>query len=86
MSKIIEKTSKSGENIKCEVFEEYGEPFGDGKWQYRLTQTSWGDREKRYDLRKWSPNMEQFSSGLRFTDSELYDLLNAIEEALGISE
>lgn len=84
MSKIIEKTSKSGENIKCEVFEEYGEPFGEGKWQYQLTKTAWNDKEPKYDLRKWSPNGEKFSAGLTFTDAELFDLLSAIETALGM--
>lgn len=82
MSKVIENTARDGSTFKCEVFEEYGDPFGDGKWQYRLTKTSWNGKEAKYDLRKWSEDGKKFSSGLTFTDAELYDLLSVIEEAL----
>ena len=84
MSKIITKINSSGETFSCEVFEEYGEPFGDKSWQYRLTKTSWGGKDAKFDLRQWSPEGDKYSKGLTFTDSELYDLLNAIEEALGM--
>lgn len=84
MSKVIENTARDGSTFKCEVFEEYGESFGDGKWQYQLTKTAWNGKEPKFDLRKWSPDGQKFSSGLTFTDAELYDLYNAIEEALGI--
>lgn len=83
MSRVINKTNNAGENFSCEVFEEYGEPFGDKGWQFRLTKTSWNGREPKFDLRQWSPDGEKYSKGLTFTDSELYDLLSAIEEALG---
>ena len=83
--RVIEKQSKNGDLIKCEVFEEYGSPFGDGKWQYQLTKASWGDKEVKYDLRRWAPEGDKFSQGLRFTDSELYDLYSAIEEALNLN-
>lgn len=85
MSRVIEKENKNGtDKIKCEVFEEYGDPFGEGKWQYQLTKTAWNGRDPKYDLRRWSEDGQRFSSGLTFTDAELYDLYNAIEEALGI--
>lgn len=82
-SRVIEKQSRDGDTIKCEVFEEYGSPFGDSKWQYRLTKTAWNGREPKYDLRQWSSDGQKYSKGLTFTDSELYDLLSAIEDALG---
>ena len=84
MSKVIENTTRDGSTFKCEVFEEYGAPFGDGKRQYRLTKTAWNGNEAKFDLRRWSPDGQKFFSGLTFTDAELFDLLNAIEEALNV--
>lgn len=81
MSKVIKKTSKDGSEYQVEVIEDYG-AFGDGSWQYHLCRESWNGGEAKFGIRKWNSDMSKFSSGLSFTDSDLFDLLGLIEDAL----
>lgn len=65
------------------VYKDYGS-FGDGKWQKHLTLASWYDGEPKYDLRSWNEDMSKYGKGITLTDSDLYDLLNLIEDALEV--
>lgn len=65
------------------VYKDYGS-FGDGKWQKHLTLSSWYDGEPKYDLRAWNEDMSKYGKGITLTDSDLYDLLNLIEDALEV--
>lgn len=65
------------------VYKDYGS-FGDGKWQKHLTLSSWYGGEPKYDLRAWNEDMSKYGKGITLTDSDLYDLLNLIEDALEV--
>lgn len=65
------------------VYKDYGS-FGDGKWQKHLTLSSWYDGEPKYDLRAWNEDMSKYGKGITLTDSDLYDLLNLIEDVLEV--
>lgn len=56
--------------------------FGDGAWQKKLTLASWFGGEPKYDLRPWNKDMTKCGKGIVLEDSELYDLLCLIEDAL----
>lgn len=57
--------------------------FGEGKWQKHLTLCKWFDNEPKFDIRAWNPDMSKpGSGGVTLTDSEAYDLLVMLEEAL----
>jgi hypothetical protein len=52
-------------------------------WTKELNLISWNGREPKYDVREWSPEHNQMSKGITFTNEEitaLKDLLNAIKQ------
>lgn len=63
------------------VYKVFGS-FGDGAWQKKLTLASWFGGEPKYDLRPWNKDMTKYGKGIVLEDSELYDLLCLIEDAL----
>ena len=63
------------------VYKVFGS-FGDGAWQKKLTLASWFGGEPKYDLRPWNKDMTKCGKGIVLEDSELYDLLCLIEDAL----
>jgi hypothetical protein len=69
------------DELQFEIIKDFGY-FGEGKWQKHLTLTKWGDNEPKYDIRPWSPDMKKPGKGITLTDSEAYDLMTFIEEAL----
>lgn len=75
-------SKNSSDEIVFEVVEDFGS-FGDRNWMFHLTKTSFNGGEARYDLRPWNEDMTAMGKGVRFKDkSELFDLLNIIEDAL----
>ena len=63
------------------VLKDFG-AFGDGRWQKHLTLTKWGDNDPKYDIRPWNEDFTKMGRGITLTDSELFDLLSLIEDAL----
>lgn len=57
--------------------------FGEGKWQNHLTLVSWFGKEPKYDIRSWNEDMSKCGKGITLDNSELYDLMCLIEDALG---
>ena len=73
------------DELSFEVVKDFG-GFGEGKWQKHLTLTKWGDNDPKYDIRSWNEDMTQCGIGVTLTDSDLFDLLQMIEEALDCEE
>lgn len=69
------------DELSFEVVKDFG-GFGEGKWQKHLTLTKWGDNDPKYDIRSWNEDMTKCGKGVTLTDSDLFDLLQMIEEAL----
>lgn len=63
--------SKEEASIQYEIINEIGVISDDGKWRLELNRISWGKREPKYDLRKWSYGHEKMSKGVTLTDAEL---------------
>lgn len=81
--KNLDKPVVELENLK--VYKVFGS-FGDGAWQKKLTLASWFGGEPKYDLRTWNKDMTKCGKGIVLEDSELYDLLCIIEDALDCGE
>ncbi|MFI3257629.1 MAG: PC4/YdbC family ssDNA-binding protein [Spirochaetales bacterium] len=47
-------------------------------WQTKLCLVSWGNRDAKYDLRSWSPDMAKMSKGISLTAEELTSLKNIL--------
>lgn len=43
---------------------------GDKNWNLELNLISWGNREPKYDIRKWSPDHEKMSKGISMDEDE----------------
>lgn len=71
----------ANDNLEFQVIKDFGS-FGEGKWQKHLTLTKWGNNDPKYDLRSWNEDMTKCGKGVTLTDSELFDLLGMIEDAL----
>lgn len=71
----------ANDSLEFEVIKDFGS-FGEGKWQKHLTLMKWGNNDPKYDLRSWNEDMTKCGKGVTLTDSELFDLLGMIEDAL----
>lgn len=69
------------DELSFEIIKDFGS-FGEGKWQKHLTLTKWGDNEPKYDLRPWNEDMTKMGKGVTLDSSDLFDLLDLIEDAL----
>ena len=66
--------AKEEASVKYEIINEIGIISDDGKWRLELNRISWGEREPKYDLRKWSYGHEKMGKGVTLTDAELIKL------------
>lgn len=71
---------KKDNEVVVEVHEVVGEFESNGKWNWKLTFSSWYGREPKYDLRQWSEDMQKFGKGVTLTRDELFELHNIIDE------
>ena len=77
--------AKENEDFSYEVVKDFG-GFGEGKWQKHLTLISWNGRDPVYDIRPWNEDMSKMGKGVSLSDSDLFDLMSLIEDALDSKE
>lgn len=69
------------DRLEFSIIKDFGS-FGEGKWQKHLTLIKWGDNAPKYDIRPWNEDMTKMGKGVTLDDSDLFDLMTLIEEAL----
>lgn len=57
--------------ISCEILETFAEFPEHNGYHLELNLVKWGDREPKYDLRRWDADREKISKGLTLTREEL---------------
>ena len=67
--------------MEFKIIKDFG-GFGEGKWQKHLTLIKWGDNKPKFDLRPWNEDMTKCGKGLTLDDSDLFDLISILEDAL----
>lgn len=55
---------------------------GDKEWNLELNLISWGGREPKYDIRKWSPDHEKMSKGVSLSEDEVILLFQQADKFL----
>ena len=61
--------------LKFEITERIGVLSENAKgWTKELTKGSWNEREPKYDLREWNPDLSRMGKGITLTDEEVETL------------
>ena len=48
-------------------------------WNKELNLISWNDRERKYDIREWSPDGSKMGKGITLSDEEVAVLKKALD-------
>ena len=52
-------------------------------WTKELNLVSWNGRAPKYDIREWSPEHDKMGKGVTFTNEEIENLRNLLNDMLG---
>ncbi len=52
-------------------------------WTKELNLVSWNGRVPKYDIREWSPEHDKMGKGVTFTNEEIENLRNLLNDVLG---
>ena len=52
-------------------------------WTKELNLVSWNGRAPKYDIREWSPEHDKMGKGVTFTNEEIENLRNLLNDVLG---
>ena len=52
-------------------------------WTKELNLISWNGRTAKYDIREWSPEHDKMGKGVTFTNEEIENLRNLLNDVLG---
>ena len=70
-------------SFKFEIKENLGVLSENSKgWKKELNLISWNDAKPKYDIREWDPNHENMGKGVTFTEDELANLKNILNDIL----
>lgn len=68
-------------NFEYEIIEELGVlSTNQSGWTKELNLISWNGRPPKFDIRDWSPDHEKMGKGLTFSNEELKELQEIIQE------
>ncbi|SHF11444.1 hypothetical protein SAMN02745249_01841 [Atopostipes suicloacalis DSM 15692] len=68
-------------NFEYEIMEELGVlSTNQSGWTKELNLISWNGRPPKFDIRDWSPDHEKMGKGLTFSNEELKELQEIINE------
>jgi len=68
-------------NFEYEIIEELGIlSTNQSGWTKELNLISWNGRPPKFDIRDWSPDHEKMGKGLTFSNEELKELQEIIQE------
>lgn len=68
-------------SFEFEIVEEIGVlSTSKSGWTKELNLVSWNGRPPKFDIRDWSPDHEKMGKGLTFSNEELTDLKNLLED------
>ena len=76
-------TKEKKEELKFTVHEKYGVLDSDSKTPKELRLVSWGNGDKKYDLRSWKQNEDGSETpcrGITLDSEELYSLYEILKE------
>ena len=51
-------------------------------WTKELNLVSWNGRAPKYDIREWSPEHDKMGKGVTFTNEEIENLRNLLNDVL----
>lgn len=67
--------------FKFEIMENIGVLSESAKgWTKELNRVSWNGREPKYDIREWSPDHQKMGKGVTFSEDEIKELKQLLEE------
>ena len=70
--------------ITCEIKHHIGVLSESAKgWTKELNLVSWNGRAPKYDIREWSPEHDKMGKGVTFTNEEIENLRNLLNDVLG---
>lgn len=49
-------------------------------WSKEFNMVSWNKREPKYDIREWDENHEKMGKGVTFTEEEIQNLIEGLNE------
>ena len=52
-------------------------------WTKELNLVSWNGRAPKHDIREWSPEHDKMGKGVTFTNEEIENLRNLLNDVLG---
>ena len=52
-------------------------------WTKELNLVSWNGRAPKYDIREWSPEHDKMGKGVTFTNEEIENRRNLLNDVLG---
>lgn len=52
-------------------------------WTKELNLVSWNGRAPKYDIREWSPEHDKMGKGVTFTNEEIENLRNLLNDVFG---
>lgn len=68
-------------NFEYDIIEELGVlSTNQSGWTKELNLISWNGRPPKFDIRDWSPDHEKMGKGLTFSNEELKELQEIIDE------
>ena len=61
--------------MTCEIINHIGTVENESQtWKIELNLVSWGGKEPKYDIRKWSPDHTKMGKGIVLTEEEIRSL------------
>ena len=70
-------------DFKYEIVERLGVLSVSGSgWSKELNHISWNERDPKYDIREWSPDLSKMSKGISFTKDEVIKLNEMLKEVI----
>jgi hypothetical protein len=78
----MSEDKEKGREVKFEITEHLGElsVSQSSGWIRELNLVSWNDRPPKYDIRDWEPSHERMKKGLTFTEQEVVNLKEILNE------
>lgn len=72
---------EKSDDIRVHVIEEIAVLSEDDRgWKRKLTLTQWNGNPAKLDIRSWNEDNSRCSRGLTFTDEEMRNLVEAMDE------
>lgn len=67
--------------IEFDVLEHIGD-LSESKsgWKKELNLVSWNNRDQKFDIRDWSPDHSKMGKGVTFTNDEIDELRNVLNQ------